>query len=415
MRLLAGRLAAAVALGCAAAAQRTVVVVLDDVGASDLAIVRAAGFAPSIDALAASGVEFTRCYSNPVCVPSRYSMIFGTFHGKEPGLSCGTNHESAPPQSLTSLFELDPLVPSALVGKWHLGPNPITGQPWELAPQAHGAGAWRAGTADNPNSPSCASNDYRDWIRVDDGISTPTTEYNPRAQRDAALAILDSTPGPLLLVVELNLAHGPFHRPDADLLPPGYPPTPTARARYEAMIAAADSVVGAVASRLDLQQDAVLVVGDNGTPINAVAPGQDPGRVKATTFEGGVRVPLIAAGLGLSGGTDGRLCHVVDAYATVAFRLGVTWQGDGRSLFGTPRLTPVVCDNHSGSAQGGWDRAAVGPRYKLRRVGTGAAPSEELYDLLLDPGELANQVANPALASQLASLRAALDDYEARP
>ena len=80
------------------------------------------------------------------------------------------------------------------------------------------------------------------------------------------------------------------------------------------MIVALDTAVGQVLRRVS-KETLVVFVGDNGTP-GAVAP--EPERAKRTTFERGLRVPLLVAGPGVPHGASDALVHVVDLYATVA-------------------------------------------------------------------------------------------------
>jgi arylsulfatase A-like enzyme len=389
-----------------------VLVVLDDVGQKDLDIVSANGYSPNIDALKAQGIEYRAAFANPTCSPSRRSLFFGEFYTEQADIGCNAPTGKEPPLSLCSTAELIS-VESYLVGKWHLGSNPNY-PPWETAAQAHGFEEWVAGTPVNLGG-FCNSVDYNEWLRVDDGASMVVTTYNPTDQRDEAIALIQAAKAaetPFFLVLSLNLAHGPMHRPQGALLPPGYPSTPTTRDKFEAMIAAADTIVGAVVAELDLAEDAVIVIGDNGTPEN-VAP--NAAKAKFSTFERGIKIPCIAATqlLGAEQGTQStRLVHVADIYPTAAQWFGAVGLGDGCSLFGPARLDPIVCG--AVKTSGEYDRCARGSRFKFRRVSDAVGTVEELYDLLLDQQETVNELGNPVWATQEATLRATLDAFEAR-
>jgi arylsulfatase A-like enzyme len=386
------------------------VIVADDVGYQDLQDASVLGLTPNIDVLAAHGVTFTRAYANPVCSPSRRSLFFGLYAVGEAGSWCPGDGLTGkePDLTLTSIAEMAPAVPSYLIGKWHLGGDPTGGN---SPPYAHGFDGWKAGQPSNVSEcimfgiPS-----YTNWMRVDDGIAQVSSQYEPAATRDVALAL---PPGSgRLIVLAPQLAHGPFHRPPAEWLPPGYPPTPDKPTKYQAMIAALDSWVAQCLAGIDLDVDGVIFVGDNGTPIQ-VSP--DPERSKTTTFERGIHVPLIVAGPGLSGGGCDRLSHIVDVLPTVALWFGVAPPPgiDGLQLFGVGHAN-VVCGTENDDL-GHYDRCARGQRFKLRRTGPMAAPplTEELFDLLLDPGETTNVMG--LWPAQEAALRAALDEFEARP
>jgi arylsulfatase A-like enzyme len=58
------------------------------------------------------------------------------------------------------------------------------------------------------------------------------------------------------------------------------------------MVVSMDFMIGQLLRYVDLSDTVVVWFGDNGTPPNAVGPQQDPGKVKKTTFEGGIRIPL---------------------------------------------------------------------------------------------------------------------------
>jgi arylsulfatase A-like enzyme len=391
-----------------------VLVVLDDVGQADLDAVSAADFSQNIDYLKSCGIEYRNAHANPSCSPSRRSLLFGEYYTEQADIGCNPPTGLEPPLSLVSLPESIPTVGSYFVGKWHLGSSP-TYPPWELAPQVQGFDTWRAGTPVNLGG-FCGSTNYTAWLRVDDGASALVTSYNPRNQRDQVIADIKAakTYGePFFFLVSLNLAHGPFHRPPANMLLPAYPATFTNRDEYEAMIAAADLIIGAIVAELDLAVDAIIVTADNGTP-EPLAP--NPAKAKFTTFERGTRVPLIASTelLGsLRGTTSTRLVHLADLYSTVSDWFGEPAQStDGISLFVPVLHENIICGNLR--TTGEYDRCARGPRFKFRRFTNAGGTSEELYDLLLNPQETVNLQGDPLYATQEAFLRIALDDYEAR-
>lgn len=391
-----------------------VLVVLDDVGQKDLDIVSQNGFSPNIDFLKSCGIEYRNAHANPSCSPTRRSLLFGEYYTDQADLGCNAPTGKEPPLALTSLPEAIAPIESDLIGKWHLGSHPGY-PPWETAAQAHGFAVWRAGTPVNLGN-YCTSVNYTNWLRVDDGVSANVTSYNPRDQRDQAVQELQGAKiagQPIFLVVSLNLAHGPFHRPPANMLPAGYPATFTDRDKYEAMICAADGIVGALAVELNLAEDTIIIVGDNGTP-EALAP--NPAKAKFSTFERGIHVPLIVATevLGALQGTEStRLTHVADLYPTIGQWFGCVTAGDGLSLFSGVAHASIVCGTLRDSGE--YDRCARGPRFKFRRfTDDQAQTSEYLYDLLVDPGETVNQVGNAMYVVQETALRATLDAFEAR-
>jgi arylsulfatase A-like enzyme len=127
----------------------------------------------------------------------------------------------------------------------------------------------------------------------------------------------------------------------------------------------------------------IIVVGDNGTPALL----ED--KAKTTTFERGIRVPMVVShqSLGVPRETL-ELVHVADIMATVAELAGTPLPNDPEvisesflpQVYGRDpgRRSHVVCWTEDFD-----DRCVRMPRWKLRQV----MGSEELYDLLRDPDE----------------------------
>ncbi|HEX6883163.1 MAG TPA: sulfatase-like hydrolase/transferase [Planctomycetota bacterium] len=397
------------------AAPSVVIFVLDDVAAADLALYGGPVSTPALEGLAGEGVRFTNAYANPSCAPTRRSIQYGHWWTRGNGALCEDAVDSETPTYFErSLAEALPGHAALFVGKWHLGSSP-SGTDWRCAPIERGYDLWRAGLAGNVQG--CGGFGYLGWQRVDadaSGCSSiQSDEYPPREMRDAFLATWPRLRRPALAVVNCNLAHSPFHRPPPDMLPRGYPPTPTARSLYEAMIAAWDRSLGRMLSVIDLERTLVVVMGDNGTP-GQVAP--EDLRAKGTTFERGVRVPLVVAGppVAVKGSTSDALVHAVDLWATAVVFGGGSAAGESRSLLpllAGKRVLPheyVLCGNGWGTPEG--DRCVVSAAgLKLRQLdldGDERVDHEELYDLRADPDELVDLLQDPLLAPALAAMRA---------
>ena len=382
-------------------------VVLDDVGYEDLKSVRQQGFAPNMGALAATGFVFHNAFSNPICSPTRRSLLFNEWRVEQSGPVCGPPDGSSPSARTISLAERLPDHSALFLGKWHIGSSPV----WQETPQSHGWDLWRAGVpfyvAGNPQT-TCGGFDYDDWLRVEDGVAELVFGlYQPGLMVRRFEEWWPFENGPRFCVFAAQLAHDPYHRPPRAWLPANYPATPSARKKYEAMIAAIDVQVGVLLASVDLSRTVVAIVGDNGTP-REVAP--DPTRAKTTTFERGIRVPMILAGAGVPRGESRALVHVVDLHATLVELAGRTASGDGVSLVPIMNRTSIRARAHilsgiRGDPQFPDDLCVRSLRFKLRRTATG----EEFYDLWLDPLETTNRILDPTLATQVGSHRAWLD------
>jgi arylsulfatase A-like enzyme len=118
-----------------------IVILLDDVGFSDVGAFGSEIPTPNIDALAKGGLSFTQFYNSARCSPSRASLLTGTYpHQAGLGHLEGTDFPGA--QGLRSRL-LDRVVTmaevaksagyyTAMAGKWHVGMN-------------HGVAPWQRG------------------------------------------------------------------------------------------------------------------------------------------------------------------------------------------------------------------------------------------------------------------------------
>lgn len=390
-----------------------VVFVLDDVSVYDIALYGGPVQMPNLEVLAASGVTFSRAYANPMCMPSRRSLMTGSWAISGTGDECTSPGPQTPAPSEVFLPEALPGHTSGIVGKWHLGSEPLGG-PWELAPISRGFDAWVAGHAGNVGA--CGGSGYGSWVRVNASAggysSAIVNTYEPVAVRDNFNVGWMGTASPKLAVVCSNLPHGPFH------VPPGYSTTEAGqRPRYELMIQAWDEYFGDMLQRIDLETTLVIVVGDNGTPSQVTT--GDASKAKFTTYERGVRVPLVVAGCGVSGGrVNGELVHIVDVFATAIEAGGGTAPASRSVSLGPilrdeahPEPHQMVLVGHNWGVPGSkGNRAAVSSSgVKLRQEdldGDGVVDLEELYDLNSDPLEAANVIGSQALALEEAGLRA---------
>ena len=382
-------------------------IIADDVGWRDIS---PHAPTPNIDLLRSQGLTFTRAYSMPVCSPTRYSVMFGRYGFRD---GVGDKLDSYHPPSETNpapaptLFSLPRMMKARgygtmLAGKWHLGATDLGCLP--LTPNLYGFDSYAAGSLGNLAEAPQGSG-YFDWLRVDAGAFSLSTEYATSAVRNAALQWWTNTEAPRFAVVAFQAAHLPLHVPPPELLPKGYPPPRTARQKFEAAVVAMDTALGDILSLVDLTDTYVFFLSDNGTPLEAAASDQDPNKVKGTTFEGGIHVPFVVAGPDVPvNQTTDTLIHTVDLVATLAALLGERlpigvaedsipfyegWKSP-REVAYAEVFTAAMVDPPGtrrppdpGDEDGHVDRAAFTRRYKLREVND----EQELYDLVLDPAE----------------------------
>jgi arylsulfatase A-like enzyme len=97
------------------------VIMADDFGVDQVGVYAEgdATCTPNIDNLASEGMLFRNAYTNPVCKPSRASIVTGQF-GFRTGIGNPGRDGELDPNEVT-IADLLPQYRTAFLGKWHLG------------------------------------------------------------------------------------------------------------------------------------------------------------------------------------------------------------------------------------------------------------------------------------------------------
>lgn len=405
------------------------VLVADDLGVDRVACYAEhpdPGHTPVIDALAAQGVLFRRAWAQPVCSPSRASMLLGQEplrHGVGNGLDQVADTHELWTGETTLADALAPLYTSVAFGKWHLSVDTFDSlhHP-QKAGFAHFLGNLTI-------FPGFIGNAYFDFPKLVDGVLGQSTTYNTTDIVNDALATLPTLPEPWFSWVSFNAPHAPFHKPPANLHSFNLPPTVQADVplHAKAMIEAMDTEIGRLLATLDpalLARTVIVFIGDNGTDKPATTAPWLPSHAKGTVYEGGLRVPLIVAGPGVARAAEcGALVSATDLFATIADLAGKPHATavDSVSLvpyFSNPSQPSLRATVHAELFDplgfGPFSRHDVAARdaqFKLLRLATATSSHEEMYDLLADPFEQTNLLLaplSPAAQASYATLKAAL-------
>ena len=336
-------------------AGNVLLVIADDVGTDKIGAYREASHpppTPAIDALAARGVLFRHAYAEPLCSPTRATIMTGRYGFRTligEVIPANSRAYSLPFTEVTlpALLGSGPrkVIATALIGKWHLS-NGLSGG--ALAPNLHGFD-WFSGTLCN----FAAGETFCSYTKTTNGEQTTSTVYATTDQVDDALAWITAAKQPWFCVLSFNAPHAPMHVPPPSLhsCPLAGDPENTPVEHFDAALEALDIELGRLLTSLApkiVARTNVIVLGDNGTPPRAVAANAEGKVAKGSLFEGGVHVPLIIAGpcVVQPGRECGALVNTVDLFPTIADLFGVNVaesMPDARKIDGMT-LMPYILD-----------------------------------------------------------------------
>ncbi|MDA1016223.1 MAG: sulfatase [Planctomycetota bacterium] len=432
---------------------------VDDLGYMDIGANNANTFyeTPNVDRLAASGMRFTNGYAaNPVCSPTRYSIMTGKYPSRIDATNyfSGTRSAKYLPAPLNDRMGLEEVTlaesfkaagyQTAFLGKWHLGPTEEfwpEHQGFDINVGGYSRGAPAAGYFSPYKNP-----------RLADG---PKGEHLTARLTDEAIKILDKVKGkPFLLYLSFYTVHTPLQAPNdlvekyrrkAERLGLNDKPEfadeeqvwPVKQARrvrilqkhavYAAMVESMDTNIGRVLHKLDelgLSQDTVVCfTGDNGglsTSEGSPTSNLPLRGGKGWLYEGGIREPFLIRWPGVTkpNSTSDEPVISTDFYPTLLEIAGLDPKPkqhlDGRSL--VPLLKQTSGVNRDAlywhyphySNQGGFPGGAVrmGNFKLVERIEDGRV---NLYDLSNDVGER-NDLAT-RMPERVARMRAGLHQW----
>jgi arylsulfatase A-like enzyme len=330
MRFVLSLAAAALAALPAVAAEKkpnVIVFLSDDVGYGEY------GFqgnkqipTPNIDSIAKNGVRFTQGYvAATYCSPCRAGLLTGRYptrfgHEFNEGGGAGIGKGPVPfglpldQKTLADALKAQGYA-TAAVGKWHLGGGE------KYLPMSRGFDEFYGTVANTPfvNPPNFIDSRVSPKVTPvkDDNLYT-TDAYRERAvdwvgkQKDK----------PFFLYLPFNAQHAPLQAPKKYL--DRFPDIKDEKRQlFAAMMSAMDDAVGAVLAKVKEmgQEENTLIFffSDNGGPTMQTTSKNDPLRgSKATTLEGGIRIPFCAQWKGVipAGSTFEHPMIQLDIFAT---------------------------------------------------------------------------------------------------
>lgn len=351
---------------------------------------------PNINALAQSGITFINFWTNPVCSPTRASLLTGKY-----GFRTGVGGVQTPPTATLNASETiiqkyintqtSNKYATAVIGKWHVSGNTDLN-----APENFGVNYF-SGIING------AVSDYYNWTQTSGGSQQNVTNYATTQLVDSSINWINQQTKPFFLWLAFNAPHTPFHRPPLSLITDQSLSNNTASINankytyYLAAIEAMDKEIGRLISTLTTAQKentVFVLMGDNGTPTQVAQIPYVTNGTKSTLFQGGINTPLIISGKNVTrkNVVETALIQVQDLFPTFASIAGA---GSGNYQDGIS-ITPLFTDANAtkrtyvyteqfGQSSPTTDGYTIrNTDYKLINLENG---TEHLYKLSSDPFE----------------------------
>lgn len=275
---------------------------------------------PHIDRIRNSGLTFHNFWVNPICTPTRASIITGKY-GYRTGMKSVSDVLNTNETVIQKYIkdQTNGKYASALIGKWHLSGNNANFNPEQFGIDYY-AGLIK-GVAD----------DYYQWQFSEDGSVSLQTKYTTEVFTDLSIQWINAQSKPWFLWLAYNAPHAPFHIPPAEMhtqgnLPvftQGMDPIPYNLAAIEAI----DYQIGRLLDSIpenERNNTIIIFIGDNGTPNQVAQSPYTSSTVKNTLFQGGINVPMFISGPEVSRiGSDTNLVCGTDLFATLAEISGI--------------------------------------------------------------------------------------------
>lgn len=348
---------------------------------------------PTLTNLMRNGITFDNLWTYSVCSPTRASILTGKL-GHHTGVMEVEQDISLNEESLHKFLKLESsgAYETALIGKWHLS-NTISD------PNTMGIDYFSGIIGGGVNS-------YTNWTKVTNGVRELTTTYTTTEFSNTAIEWINQRTKPWFLWLAYNAPHTPFHLAPTQLHYQGELPNNEATIQsnplpyYFSAIEALDTELGRIIESIPngLENTIVIFLGDNGTPSQVAQSPYQPQRVKGSIFQGGINVPMVISGAGVTrkGVREDALIQSTDFYVTIAQMGGskIAEKHNSKSFY------PLLSDAYAGkkmyayaekSTNGRVSYAVRDSQYKLIIDSNG---SELLYDLNNDAYETTNLLLN---------------------
>ena len=381
----------------ASAKPNIVYILADDLGFAELGCNGSDRYkTPNIDALANSGVRFTRFYTVPLCGPSRAMILTGRY-----GFRSGAVTQDACKTIIRTGEKAEVMIPtvlkkagyaSALIGKW--GQLTPSGDPsdWGFDHELYYKGSgmyWNSKVAKPMSEGGEVRGDPDTYVLDGKTVSVKDDEYIPDLLHKDATAWMEAQKGrPFFLYYSLSQVHGEIlPTPDSAPAPKGESNNQRAQRLLADNIGYMDKLVGKLVAELDrlkLRENTLIVfMGDNGSTKSAAVDATIGGRriegEKGSMKEGGGLVPFFATwpGVMASGKVNANVADASDLLPTFAEIAGAPLP-TGRIIDGRSLVSQFKGDTKSPRT---WAFCQLSNNYYVREAGWKLDQSGTLYDM----------------------------------
>jgi arylsulfatase A-like enzyme len=373
---------------------------------------------PNLDSLVERGMAFTHCYTmgsmiGAVCTPSRTMMLTGRSWHRTPGTPAATPNAKDPTTFMPRVLD------SAGYQTWHMGKSG-NGFPAGLK-------EFQTSIVDDAKGNDAKTDRAHSSQRLADGAIqflkartdkpfyiylAPPVPHDPRSAEPKFQALYDPAKIPLspAFLPQHPFDNGDMAVRDEALAP--WPRTPEdtkkQNAEYYACVTGLDHHVGRIFAELKTsgqwENTIIIFSGDNGLSMG------DHGLFgKQNLYEfGGLHVPLVIAGPGITQGKSEALVYLMDLFTTFADFGGAKLPDgvEGKSLRPILEGTQTKVRDVLYTGYRACQRAIRNDRWKLIRYPL--VDRTQLFDLSVDPRELTNLAEKPEHQAKIVELTALL-------
>ena len=297
-----------------------VFILADDLGFNDVGYHGSKIKTPNIDKLASEGVRLEQFYVQPVCSPTRSSLMTGRYpmrYGLQVGVVRPWADYGLPLEERTLAQALkDAGYKTAICGKWHLGHLNS-----KYLPTARGF--------DHQYGHYNGALDYfthirdkgLDWHRDDEPLHEEGYTTDLLADESVRLIEQHDVSRRMFLYVPFNAVHSPFQVPEPYIDMYKHIKAKNRRI-YAGMVTCMDDAIGRIITALDkrsMKRNTLIIFCSDNGGVGGIADNGPLRGHKAQLYEGGVRVPATVTWPGVlkAGTIVHEPLHIVDMYPTL--------------------------------------------------------------------------------------------------